>query len=271
MATLSKCLRMAKSRINDQYIQRIRDLVREHKGDGMSPAEANIQAVDDVIEEAINAHNALVDQVAAKGVKVEKLEMPGKDKARNLLKTRQLENTWSAVNPDNQASKEQIDEAASEAATSPKNDLPEPTDAQKEAGNYKVGKTKLHGLDVSIENPKGSEHSGTDSAGKTWSITMAHHYGYIRGTVGKDKDHIDIFLGPDAENADLPVFVIDQIDPKTKAFDEHKVLMGFKNQLAAKRGYLNNYEKGWKGAGAVNKMSLDEFKAWLASGKTKQP
>ncbi|MFI0416624.1 MAG: hypothetical protein ACH255_21110, partial [Candidatus Thiodiazotropha sp.] len=213
MATLSKCLRMAKSRINDQYIQRIRDLAREHKGDGMSPAEANIQAVDDVIEEAINAHNALVDQVAAKGVEVEKLEMPGKDKAqtlngqsaalvtsssktvsdaehskpdavvekseserlveklengakksksfdaykswangffgidkaRNLLKTGQLENTWSAVNPDNQASKEQIDEAASEAATSPKNDLPEPTDAQKEAGNYKVGKTKLHG------------------------------------------------------------------------------------------------------------------------------
>ncbi|MEW8052020.1 MAG: hypothetical protein AB2809_16785, partial [Candidatus Thiodiazotropha sp.] len=143
MATLSKCLRMAKSRINDQYIQRIRDLVREQKGDGMSPAEANIQAVDDVIEEAINAHNALVDQVAAKGVKVEKLEMPGKDKARNLLKTRQLENTWSAVNPDNQASKEQIDEAASEAATSPKNDLPEPTDAQKESGVYKKGHISL--------------------------------------------------------------------------------------------------------------------------------
>ncbi|MEL0587105.1 MAG: hypothetical protein AAES65_19825 [Candidatus Thiodiazotropha sp. (ex. Lucinoma kazani)] len=130
---------------------------------------------------------------------------------------------------------------------------------------------KLHGLDISIENPKGSERSGTDSAGKTWSITMAHHYGYIRGTVGKDKDHIDIFLGPDAENANLPVFVVDQIDPKTKTFDEHKVLMGFKNQLAAKRGYLDSYEKGWKGAGAVNKMSLDEFKAWLESGKTKQP
>ncbi|MEL0587107.1 MAG: hypothetical protein AAES65_19835 [Candidatus Thiodiazotropha sp. (ex. Lucinoma kazani)] len=66
----------------------------------------------------------------------------GRDKVRALLKTGQLENTWRVVNPDKQASKEQIDEATNEAATSPNNNLPEPTDAQKEAGNYKVGKTR---------------------------------------------------------------------------------------------------------------------------------
>ncbi|MBV2138596.1 MAG: hypothetical protein KUF79_17450 [Candidatus Thiodiazotropha sp. (ex Ctena orbiculata)] len=195
----------------------------------------------------------------------------GRDKARALLNTGQLENAWKAVYPDKQVSKEQVDEAASEAATSPKNDLPEPTEAQKEAGNYKVGKVVLHGLDISIENPKDSTRSGKDSDGKEWKTKMAHHYGYIKGKgEAADGDHPDVFLGPDAENADLPVFVVDQIDPKTGNFDEHKVLIGFKNQLAAKRGYLKNYEKGWKGAGAVNKMSLDEFKAWLESGKTKQ-
>lgn len=194
----------------------------------------------------------------------------GRNKARMLNK--RLEKIWRTVSGPIESEKTSIDDAAHEAATSPKNDLPEPTDAQKESGVYKKGHISLHGLDISIENPKGSTRSGKDSDGKEWKTKMAHHYGYIKGKgEAADGDHPDVFLGPDAENADLPVFVIDQIDPKTGKFDEHKVLMGFKNQLAAKRGYLKNYEKGWKGAGAVNKMSLDEFKAWLASGKTKQP
>ncbi|PTT91334.1 hypothetical protein DBR45_55290, partial [Pseudomonas sp. HMWF031] len=62
-----------------------------------------------------------------------------------------------------------IDAAANEAATSPTNDRPEPTEAQKEAGNYKKGKVRLHGLDISIENPKGSTRKGKDQDGKEWS------------------------------------------------------------------------------------------------------
>lgn len=52
---------------------------------------------------------------------------------------------------------ETIDQAAHQAATSPLNDRPEPTDAQKEAGNYAKGHVRISGMDVSIENPKGSE------------------------------------------------------------------------------------------------------------------
>src|SRR5690606_38745403 len=39
---------------------------------------------------------------------------------------------------------------------------PEPTDGQKEAGNYKLGHARWNGLDLSIENQKGSTRSGTD-------------------------------------------------------------------------------------------------------------
>ena len=161
--------------------------------------------------------------------------------------------------------------AESEAATSPENALPEPTQAQKVAGNYKKGHVNLHGLDISIENPRGSERSGTDRAGKPWVVEMKSTYGYIKGTRGKDKDQIDVFLGTQAENAELPVFVVDQVAPDTGAFDEHKVLMGFPNKRAARRGYVANYEKGWKGAGAITPMSMDEFKQWLESGNTTKP
>ncbi|MBY0417448.1 MAG: hypothetical protein K2W88_05225, partial [Pararheinheimera sp.] len=72
-----------------------------------------------------------------------------------------------------------IDDVAHEAATSPFNDLPEPTPAQKEAGNYRKAHLDVQGLKIAIENPKGSVRSGTDAGGKDWSIEMKDHYGYI--------------------------------------------------------------------------------------------
>lgn len=164
----------------------------------------------------------------------------------------------------------EIDAAANEAATSPLSAVPQPTQAQKEAGNYKKGAVKIQGLDISIENPKGSKRTGKDSDGETWETTMKSHYGYIKGTVGKDKDHIDIFIGdsPKKEN----VYVVDQINPNTGKFDEHKALIGFGNMRAARKGYRENYEKGWKGLGAITKMPVEEFKEWAKDKeKTKLP
>ena len=103
----------------------------------------------------------------------------------------------------------EIEEAANEAATSPTNDLPEPTEAQKKAGNYKVGKIKLQGLDISIENPKGSVRKGKDKDGEEWSVTMPAHYGYVRRTEGADGDQVDIYLSDRPAESD-PVFVVDQ-------------------------------------------------------------
>lgn len=166
-----------------------------------------------------------------------------------------------------------IDSAAHAAATSPQNDVPQPTEAQKQAGNYKKGKIKLNGLDISIENPAGSKRSGVDSNGQSWEVEMRDHYGYIKGTVGNDKDHIDTFIvGQNPERSDT-VYIVDQVDPKTGKFDEHKVIMGMGPGEAdfAKARYLNNYAQGWKGAAAITEMSLDEFKAWLKSGDTTQP
>jgi len=145
-----------------------------------------------------------------------------------------------------------------------------PTEAQKEAGNYSKHHLALNGLDISVENPAGSYREGVGKDGKSWRNRLAHHYGYIRGTKGKDKDHVDCFLGPDADDASLPVFIVDQ-EKKDGTFDEHKVLLGFRDKEAAKDGYLANYEDGWK-CGPITMLGLDEFKAWVKDpAKTAKP
>lgn len=141
-----------------------------------------------------------------------------------------------------------------------------PSEAQKEAGNYKKGHLKLDGYDVTIENPKGSVCSGKDANGNEWSVTMNNDYGYIRGTEGVDGDHIDVFLSDNPELGD--VFVIDQVNPDG-SFDEHKVMYGFKSALAAKRAYLANYSEGWTGLGKITRVSKEEFKKWIDSSNRK--
>ncbi|WP_405707460.1 hypothetical protein [Ancylobacter terrae] len=164
-------------------------------------------------------------------------------------------------------------DAAAHEATSQTNAHPEPTPAQKEAGNYRLGHLRLGELDISIENPKGSERRGVDPQGKPWSVEMKSHYGYIRGTIGRDKDHLDVFVKEGtADIGDAaPVFIIDQRNPATGRFDEHKVMLGYATVEQAGRAYRANYAPGWKGMGAVTRMSLPDFKAWLHKGDTRRP
>lgn len=144
-----------------------------------------------------------------------------------------------------------------------------PTEAQKEAGNYKKGHVKIQGLDITIENPKGSERSGTDEIGNKWSQTLNNHYGYFKRTEGKDGDQVDVFVGE--KPASKKVFVVDQISPVTGEFDEHKVMMGFETIDEASDAYFSNYEEGWQGLGAITEMTIDEFKDWLKNGDTTKP
>ena len=141
-----------------------------------------------------------------------------------------------------------------------------PTEAQKEAGNYKKGHIKVDGLDITIEQPKGSIRRGTDANGKQWESEMHNTYGYIRGTESVDGDHIDIFLSDNPTEG--KVFVVDQVN-KDGSFDEHKVMYGFSDMESAKRAYLSNYEEGWQGLGNITEVSKEDFKAWINSSKRK--
>ena len=147
----------------------------------------------------------------------------------------------------------------------------EPTEAQKEAGNYKKGHVQVAGFDITIEQPKGSVRRGKDANGNEWQTTMQNTYGYIRGTEGVDGDHIDVFLSdaPDKWNSEN-VYVVDQYNPDG-TFDEHKVMLGFNDRDAAFGNYLRNYEDSWQHGRklVVSAVPLDDFKKWIESSHRK--
>lgn len=147
----------------------------------------------------------------------------------------------------------------------------EPTEAQKEAGNYKKGHVQVGTFDITIEQPQGSVCKGTDANGKQWESKMNNTYGYIRGAVGVDGDHIDVFLSNDIDGWNgRKVFVVDQYNPDG-SFDEHKVMLGFNDQDEAKGDYLANYEQGWENGRRIDitGVNLEDFEKWIESSKRK--
>lgn len=147
----------------------------------------------------------------------------------------------------------------------------EPTEAQKEAGNYKKGHVQVGAFDITIEQPEGSIRRGTDANGKQWESKMHNTYGYFRGTEGVDGDHIDVFLSNDMDGWNgAQVFVVDQYNPDG-TFDEHKVMLGFNDASDAKNNYLANYKKGWENGRRidVSAVSLADFEKWIASSHRK--
>ena len=147
----------------------------------------------------------------------------------------------------------------------------EPTEAQKEAGNYKKGHVQVGTFDITIEQPEGSVRKGTDANGKQWESKMHNTYGYFRGTEGVDGDHIDVFLSNDIDGWNgRKVYVVDQYNPDG-TFDEHKVMLGFNDMDEAKSDYLANYEKGWDDGRriVVSATNLEDFEKWIDSSHRK--
>jgi hypothetical protein len=146
-----------------------------------------------------------------------------------------------------------------------------PTDGQKEAGNYRKGHVKVHGLDISIENPRGSWRTGGPE-GKRWKSCLPHHYGYIRKTEGGDGDHVDCFIGPHLKAPNI--FIIDQhhLDGG-KGFDEHKCMIGFGSKKQAMEAYHRAFSdgKGKDRIGHIETMTVDQFKDWLRHSDTTAP
>lgn len=161
-----------------------------------------------------------------------------------------------------------IDALANKAATSPLNDQLEPTQTQLDSGDYTTGSLRFADLPIEIENPKGSERKGISPDGVAWKTLMNHHYGFIYGSHGADGDEVDVFLG---EN-ETPkyAYIVNQVNPETNEFDEHKVMLGFYSPSEAKAAYLSNYDEHWEGLGNIISMPISEFKEWIYSDGPKQ-
>jgi hypothetical protein len=145
---------------------------------------------------------------------------------------------------------------------------PDPTPAQKEAGNYQMGHMTWQGLDISIETPKGGTRKAADGSWKTENLPA--HYGYLLGTTGADGDHVDVYFG---DNPQAPtVFIVDQIEPGTGKFDETKTMLGFDGKDAAIAAYRGGFSdnSGASRIGAVTEMSVAQFRNWARSKKARR-
>lgn len=174
-------------------------------------------------------------------------------------------NNSSIIPAENTSLQSTIEEAEAETDTNP-------TDGQKEAGNYKKGHVKVAGFNISIEQPRGSVRSGTDANGKKWSVTMNNTYGYMTDNVGVDGDHLDVFLSNDIDSWDQQnVYVVDQYN-LDGTFDEHKVMLGFNDKDEATDAYFSNYDSSWRTSKRkiiTSTVPMDIFKKWIESSNRK--
>ncbi len=135
------------------------------------------------------------------------------------------------------------------------------------SGHPLMGKTTYQGLPISVENSAGSFREGIDPDGKPWKSMLRQDYGYIRGTVANDGDHVDCFIGV---HLDSPmVYIIHQQKIKKPGrFDEDKIMLGWLTKTEALKDYFSNYDRKdqfW----SMTEMSMDEFKKKIFDPKFK--
>lgn len=134
----------------------------------------------------------------------------------------------------------------------------QPTDKQKEVGNYLKPRLFIAGLEIAIENPAGTIRTGQNADGSQWLTKMQNHYGYIVGSKGADGDEVDVYVGDDPDSK--TVYVVHQAQHNSwDVYDEDKCLICFTDWDSAKKAYLAHYDDDrflWK----TTSMTMDYFK-----------
>lgn len=132
-----------------------------------------------------------------------------------------------------------------------------PTPAQIEAGNYRKKHIRWNGLDISIENPKGSVRRGTGPGGVPWETKMRFDYGYVRRSEGVDGDSVDCYVGPD-ESSPTVYIVHQRRAGDWEKYDEDKCMLGFRTRREAIAAYLAHYDDP-RFLGPITEMPVDKF------------
>lgn len=122
----------------------------------------------------------------------------------------------------------------------------------------------FHGRSLIIEYLPGDERTKVAADGTPYTNLMVSAYGYIQGTTDREGDRLDMFLAP-VFRPDAPIFIMDQINPKTKTFDEHKVFFGYGTQEEVVGLYntVFNDGSGMQRVGAITEVTPEAFTAWI--------
>jgi hypothetical protein len=122
-----------------------------------------------------------------------------------------------------------------------------------------VAHEEVAGIPVAVQTPEGE-------ARESGAVPKGGDYGFIKGTVGADKQAVDTLVGP--QKTSKRAWVVDHLD-KDFGFQQHKVLLGFDNELAARRAYRSLYPDN--PMGRISGVSTEKLKGWLATGDHTKP
>lgn len=130
----------------------------------------------------------------------------------------------------------------------------------------------VHGIPCLIENHRGTLRRGGKGMFK-WQTLMPADYGFIEGVGSAEGkfEQLDCYIGEDTGSK--KVWVIDQLNLATGAFDEHKCMMAFKNKTEATDVYIRSFSdgKGKERIGSMTELSIAQFKTWMATGDMTLP
>ncbi len=135
---------------------------------------------------------------------------------------------------------------------------------------HKLGRTlrNFQGIEIQIENPKGSTRSGVNKRGEGWEREMQCDYGaVVNAPTVADGEDLDVYLGdnPDAPNA----FLVEQLN-EDGSHDEFKALLGFDTAEDALHTYLDHYPEEWldERVGSIHRVTVDELKEAIADAQS---
>lgn len=238
-----------------EVIAELADIIqRIEQSDTQGSATQTLTAVGSVLEKALAG-----DQTASSKLK-EVLELLKQIDAS----FRSTDSTKASVNASVKPSVK-----ASVKRTGDTNQIGLPSEGDEHFSHKVLPERKFSRLTLCVECPQGTVRSGVDSEGTKWRSHMAADYGFIKNTVGADGHAVDVFIGP-RDDAPL-VWIINQNDPVTGKFDEHKVMIGFHTEQDAHDAYTRSYTEGWQGLHSIHGVPMIQFREWLREADLTQP
>jgi len=130
------------------------------------------------------------------------------------------------------------------------------------------GRINFNGLEVSIETGRSRCRVWYDPHNKSEGMSrMALPYGYIKGTLGTDGDHVDVFVGPDHSAPEVYVIHTTKA-PDFTEYDEDKCVLGVGSPEAAQRAFSASYSDP-QFYGGMSIWPFEEFKAHVLSSEAK--
>lgn len=123
-----------------------------------------------------------------------------------------------------------------------------------------VGRVEVRGIKVAIETEVGSKRYGSETP-------LLANYGRIEDTMGADGDQLDAFTGDELDQD--KAYVINEGRPDG-VFHQTKLMLGFPKKKKAIAAYDSGKFPG-RLMLSIIKTTVDEVKAWVATGDTVGP